>query len=209
MLSWEDAAAGAKHIKERLAAEKQATVVTREQASFMGSTPTPSQEHLMNQSRKCEQASFMGFNTDTYIGKYTAIVKLENGMSERDARSDAISMILASFGSVSAFRVGNEAYHWRKSRKAHGKRRNPRDGVGWRKGTFPSRKPKTGLQGFRARPDQTLKSRPVSPLRLSRLPLRVRKAGPCSMPWMVMFWVAWRLNHLPDAPEQAPSADDD
>lgn len=56
-----------------------------------------------------EQARFMGFNTDTALGKYTAIVKLEEGMSDRDARSDAISMMRASFGGVSAVRVGDEA----------------------------------------------------------------------------------------------------
>lgn len=56
-----------------------------------------------------EQARFMGFNTDTALGKYTAIVKLEEGMSDRDARSDAISMMRASFGGFSAVRVGDEA----------------------------------------------------------------------------------------------------
>ncbi|MFA7522730.1 MAG: hypothetical protein WCY71_07410 [Halothiobacillaceae bacterium] len=95
-VSGEDAAAVAEflaeRIKARLAAEKQAAkgkeqpaVVTR------------------------EQARFMGFNTDTALGKYTAIVKLEEGMSDRDARSDAISLMRASFGGVSAVRVGDEA----------------------------------------------------------------------------------------------------
>lgn len=95
-VSGEDAAAVAEflaeRIKARLAAEKQAAkgkeqpaVVTR------------------------EQARFMGFNTDTALGKYTAIVKLEEGMSDRDARSDAISLMRASFGGVSAVRVGHEA----------------------------------------------------------------------------------------------------
>lgn len=95
-VSGEDAAAVAEflaeRIKARLAAEKQAAkgkeqpaVVTR------------------------EQARFMGFNTDTALGKYTAIVKLEEGMSDRDARSDAISMMRASFGGFSAVRVGDEA----------------------------------------------------------------------------------------------------
>ena len=57
-----------------------------------------------------EQARFMGFNTDTALGKYTAIVKLEEGMSDRDARRDAISLMHSFFGGVSAVRVGDEAH---------------------------------------------------------------------------------------------------
>ena len=56
-----------------------------------------------------EQARYMGFSSDTAIGKFTAIVRLEDGMSDRDAREDAISMMQSAFGR--AVRVSNVARH--------------------------------------------------------------------------------------------------
>lgn len=55
-------------------------------------------------------ARFMGFNTDTGLGRYIVIVKLEDGMSVRNARSDAISLAHAAFGGFSAVKVGAEAH---------------------------------------------------------------------------------------------------
>lgn len=43
-------------------------------------------------------ASFMAFNVNFPFGKFTAIVKMENGMSEEDARRDAWSLASAGFG---------------------------------------------------------------------------------------------------------------
>lgn len=43
-------------------------------------------------------ANYAAFNANTALGKFTAIVKLEAGMSRRDARSDAISLVKACIG---------------------------------------------------------------------------------------------------------------
>lgn len=42
--------------------------------------------------------NYAAFNANTALGKFTAIVKLEEGMSRRDARSDAISLVKACIG---------------------------------------------------------------------------------------------------------------
>ncbi len=89
-----------------------------------------------------EQARFMAFNADTALGKFTVIVKMEEGMGARDARSDAISLMHASFGGVSAVRVGDEARLLTEIPEGAWEEKKCQ-GWGWvAKGTFPSLGPK-------------------------------------------------------------------
>ena len=61
----------------------------------------------MKSLKSRKQARFASFDADTPMGKFTAIVKWEDGMSERDARTDAFSLMISAFGK--AVKVGDKA----------------------------------------------------------------------------------------------------
>jgi hypothetical protein len=53
------------------------------------------------------KSALMAFNVDSALGKFTAIVKVEAGMSDKDAKSDAIELAQSELGGRSARVLGS------------------------------------------------------------------------------------------------------
>lgn len=135
----EDAAAVAEfladRIKARLAAEKRA----EKQASKRKEQPVAVTR---------EQARYMGFNADTALGKFTVAVMLEEGMGDRDARFDAISLMRSAFGVGRAIRVSEKGVLLAELPEGAWEDKNSA-GWGWMaKGSLPEPGAENRLSGF-------------------------------------------------------------